>query len=553
MSNSYHPFLNPNSNFDEQRWIIQIRQALDEDNLEQESDDVPVSIFTVPNTLMLASPESYVPQQLALGPYHHHRAELYEMERYKLSAARRFQKHLPGLKFHNLVHHFTKLELRFRACYHKFLNFNGETLAWMMAVDSCFLLEFLHHMVVLEEERAMSRVSSRMSHLIDITGRKSGHNTILRDMLMLENQIPLFALKQTLDFKLGSSDETDDVLCAMLIGFCKEVLPFKMVQELPDVDQVHKCAHLLDLLYNLILPNVGESVSEIASEAEKDDVNRIHETINFPNVVSKLRAGGLMSLIKRLLVSRIAKFLLRLPWKIVSNLPGMILVKQFEYLCFSQEKGEKNELENRNSCSDQCNYRPPLMEEIAIPSVTELSKAGVKFSVTNSGILEINFDVKTATFYLPMISLDVNTEVVLRNLVAYEACNTSGPLVFARYTELMNGIIDTEEDARVLREKGIVLNHLKSDQDVADLWNGMSKSVRLTKVPFLDKVIEDVNCYYRGRFKVRIGKFLKRHVFGSWQSMTLLAAVLLLFFMSLQAFCSLFGCARIFLHRRKMN
>ncbi|KAL0380371.1 UNVERIFIED_CONTAM: hypothetical protein Sangu_0101400 [Sesamum angustifolium] len=552
MSSSYHPFLNPNPSFDEQRWIIQIRRVLDEDNLEQEPDDVPVSIFTVPRTLMRTSPEFYVPQQLALGPYHHHRAELYEMERYKLSAAKRFQKHLPGLKFQHLVHHFIKFESRFRACYHKFLNFNGETLAWMMAVDSCFLLEFLHHIVILEEDRAMSRVSSRMSHLIDITGRKSGHNAILRDTLMLENQIPLFSLKQTLDFQLGSSDEADDVLYAMLTGFCKEVLPFKMVQELPDLYQVHKCAHLLDLLYNLIVPNVGESVSEITSEAKKEDINHNDEKRNFHKIMSKIRAGCLMSLIKRLLVSRLAKFLLRLPWKIVSNLPGMTLVKQFEYLCFSQEKGEKNELENGKSCSEY-NYKPPLMEEIAIPSVTELSEAGVKFSVANSGILGISFDAKTATIYLPMISLDVNTEVVLRNLVAYEACNASGPLFFARYTELMNGIIDTEEDAKVLREKGVVLNHLKSDQDVADLWNGMSKSVRLTKVPFLDKVIEDVNCYYRGRLKVRIGKFLERHVFGSWQSMTLLAAVLLLLFMSLQAFCSLFGCARIFPHRRKMN
>ncbi|KAL0425130.1 UNVERIFIED_CONTAM: hypothetical protein Sradi_1047800 [Sesamum radiatum] len=501
MSNSYHPFLNPNPSFDEQRWIIQIRRVLDEDNLEQEPDDVPVSIFTVPKTLMLTSPEFYVPQQLALGPYHNHRAELYEMERYKLSAAKRFQKHLPGLKFHHLVHHFIKFESRFRACYHKFLNFNGEMLAWMMAVDSCFLLEFLHHLVILEEDR----------------------------------EIPLFSLKQTLDFQLGSSDEADDVLYAMLTGFCKEVLPFKMVQELPDLCQVHKCAHLLDLLYNLIVPNVGESVSEITSEAEKEGINRNDEKRNFHKIMSKIRAGGLMSLIKRLLVSRLAKFLLRLPWKVVSSLPGMTLVKQFEYLCFSQEKGEKNELENGKSSSEY-NYKPPLMEEIAIPSVTELSEAGVKFSVTNSGILGISFDEKTATFYLPMISLDVNTEVVLRNLVAYEACNASGPLVFARYTELMNGIIDSEEDAKVLREKGVVLNHLKSDQDVADLWNGMSKSVRLTKVPFLDKVIEDVNCYYRGRLKVRIGKFLERHVFGSWQSMTLLAAVLLLFFYELASF-----------------
>ena len=71
--------------------------------------------------------------------------------------------------------------------------------------------------------------------------------------------------------------------------------------------------------------------------------------------------------------------------------------------------------------------------------------------------------------------MGVNTEVYLRNLVAYEACVAAGPLVVARYTELMNGIIDTEEDAKFLRERGIVLNRLKIDKEVADLWNRTSK------------------------------------------------------------------------------
>ncbi|KDP37018.1 hypothetical protein JCGZ_06074 [Jatropha curcas] len=150
------------------------------------------------------------------------------------------------------------------------------------------------------------------------------------------------------------------------------------------------------------------------------------------------------------------------------------------------------------------------------------------------------------TFYLPIVSIDVNTEVVLRNLVAYEASNASGPLVFTRYTELMNGIIDTDEDVKLLREKGIILNRLKSDQEAADLWNGMSKSIRLTKVPFLDKVIEDVNKYYDGRWKIKVGNFVKHYVFGSWQFLTLVAAIFLLLLMTLQAFCSVYNCARIF-------
>ena len=63
-------------------------------------------------------------------------------------------------------------------------------------------------------------------------------------------------------------------------------------------------------------------------------------------------------------------------------------------------------------------------------------------------------------------------------------------------------VIDSDEDAKILREKGIILNHLKSDKEVANLWSGMSKLLRLSREPLLDKVIEDVNKYYNGRMKV---------------------------------------------------
>ncbi|KAL3618383.1 hypothetical protein CASFOL_038704 [Castilleja foliolosa] len=528
---------NSNPTIDEQRWIIHIRRSLDDD-LDQESD-VPVSIFNVPKTLLLGSPESYIPQQIAFGPYHHSRPELYEMERYKLAAAKRFQKHIPGLKFHTIVDSLILSEHKLRAFYQKYINFNGETLAWMMAIDSCFLLEFLQFFIVGEDQ-------------IGVTGWKSGHDAIIRDMLMLENQIPLFSLRTVMGFIYASSNEADDMLYSVLMGLCNEISPLKTLIELESLDfddHVTKCAHLLDLLYHFIVPRL-ELSSE--TEPEMEENNDEGEKTSFRKVISKFGPGP-VSLIKRIIISKPAKFILTLPLKFLSNFPGMIMLRQFEYLWFTQENGENNNKQENEICalSNKINNHP-LMEEIAIPSVTELSKAGIKFSITNKGIFGIEFDRKSGTFYLPTICLDVNTEVVLRNLVAYEACDASGPLIFTRYTELMNGIIDSEDDVKLLRENGIVLNHLKGDIDVANLWNGMSRSVRLTKVPFLDRVIEDVNDYYKGRWRVKIGKFLKMHVFGSWRCMTLLGAVWLLFFMSVQSFCSIFGCVRMFYRHRKM-
>ncbi|XP_048129770.1 putative UPF0481 protein At3g02645 [Rhodamnia argentea] len=539
--------------FDEVQWVIQIRRTLEEE-LEDETE-VPVSIFSVPKVLMSSDPDLYTPQQVAIGPYHHWRPEMYEMERYKLAAAKRSQKQFQRIKFQNLVEQLVKLEPRVRACYHKYLDVNGETLAWMMAIDASFLLEFLQ-VYAIKEGKMLSRVSTRMSHLVDYAGRKSAHNAILRDIIMLENQIPFFIVRKMLEFQFASLDEANDMLLAMLMGFYKEVSPFKLMETLPKI-QVSVCAHLLDFLYDTIVPKVEEQPEIFEEEGNGEDkkekgkspsassssgtnyIKQLWDVIW--NFLSKLNKGPIQML-KRLLLSNPVKVLFKLPWTILSKLPFFsVLARPLESLFSSQEKEDgKSENENGNP------HKPPSVEEIAIPSVSDLSDVGVRFVATNGNLSCIGFDTKTATLTLPAISLDVNSEVFMRNLVAYESSNASGPLVFTRYTELMNGIIDSDEDVKLLRERGVILNRLKSDEEVAKLWNGMSKSIRLTKVPFLDKAIEDVNKYYNGRWKVKLGKFMKQYVYGSWQFLALLAAIALLLLMTLQAVCSVYSCSRIF-------
>ncbi|KAJ8755152.1 hypothetical protein K2173_018950 [Erythroxylum novogranatense] len=561
MSFQYTMSSNSLPSFDEHQWLISIQQTLEE--VPENDHDFPVSIFTVPKTLRACDPESYTPQLVAIGPYHYWRPEPYEMESYKIAAAKRTQKQLQTLKLQHVVDHLINLEPKIRASYHKFLNLNKETLGWMMAIDACFLLEFLQIYAIKEGDVTVTRVSSGMSHLVDYAGRKSAHNSIIKDMVMLENQIPLFVLRKTLELQFSSLEIADERLLLMLVGFCQELSPFKMIQDLPKI-QVSQCAHLLDYLYDTIVPRLTDSSMDITEaedlpgdennpkkESSSGNSSYVKEFLKKKSYVkdlfskiwemlSKLNKGTI-NILKPVLFSRPVKVLLKLPWKILSNLPVFAILKQpVQYIFVSQYKKPENESSNKEI------NKPPLVEEITIPSVTELSQSGFIFSPTTSNILSITFDPKTRTLYLPTVSLDVNTEVVLRNLVAYEASNASGPLVFTRYTELMNGIIDTAEDVKLLREKGIIMNHMKSDEEVANLWNGMSKSIRLTRVPFLDKVIEDVNKHYNGCWKVKLGRFLKVYVFGSWKFLILIGAMCLLLLMGLQTFRSVYSRARTF-------
>ncbi|XBI49444.1 hypothetical protein VPH35_113006 [Triticum aestivum] len=141
----------------------------------------------------------------------------------------------------------------------------------------------------------------------------------------------------------------------------------------------------------------------------------------------------------------------------------------------------------------------------------------------------IAFNRKTATLYLPAVTLDGNTEVVLRNLVAYESSAASGPLVLTRYTELMNDIINTDVDVPLLRKWGVVLNHMKKRVDeVAKPWNDMSRPVQHSKVPTMDKVIEEMNRYYDGRWRIKTKQFMRKYVLSPWKMFTFLTATSML-------------------------
>lgn len=487
---------------DELKWVMHIRRALEEEL--EDADDLPISISGVPKPLLCSKPQCYVPQSIALGPYHHCRCDLHEMERFKISAAKRSQQWIPGFKFQNLVDLFAKLEYPIRAHYHRYLDFNGDTLAWMMAIDASFLLEFLQ----------------------DETLHHSVRHLMLRDVVMLENQIPLFLLRRMLEIRCSSSEIADQVLGSMLLGFLKEICPFEVVK----INALQH-SHLLEVIYYSVVPRTKDSIFDKINEDDEKEKQGIHENCGKLNSFICILIDFLTSRVSALAII-VFKFLVKIPWNIVTKFPMFMIIKQPLENLFSSQMEHQSSKDNEASKDS-----PPLVEEIAIPSVAELIGIGIAFVPVDGDLSVISFDANKAKLHLPVINLDMNSEVVLRNLVAYEGTIIQGPMLLTRYIEFMNGIIDTEEDARILRENKIVFNRMKSDSEVAELWNGMSMSVRLTKVAELDKVIEEVNKYYNNTLKVRMSRLINKCLLCSWLPFVCIVSLLVLIIVSLQASC----------------
>lgn len=507
--------------FDEFRWVIHVKNILQTMNEELYSRDSP-SIFTVPKALSSPRPDSYLPQLIAVGPYHHWDPLLYQMEHYKLAIAKRNQTQLllHGISFYHFVEYCAKKEHGIRSFYHRHIDLDCQTLAWMMAIDAAFLLEFL---------RSLSDARGGL-----VIGIKLACKSIARDTAMLENQIPLFLLRKLLRFH---THLTDDHLSSLLLGFVKSISPFKTTQSLAALSRPKAYAHLLQLLYRVIVPRQKDATDFNSMDGSAVTTSTVEVECEIDVAESgqeRAKPGPEYSSIFGTI------------WATASGLPvvNLLIIKPFELLVKIPLPIFSALLKGVTS-----SYAPVpadlilLAEEIEIPSVEELVKAGIKFSCTEGDLSTIHFDAKMATLYLPAIVMDVNTEAVLRNLVAYETAAETGPPVFAQYTELMNGIIDTKEDVRLLRQAGVVeRRRMKSDEEVARVWNGMERSARAARAGEIDRVIAEVNAYYRSLWGVRARQFVKSNVSRSWQVLTFVAAVLLLLMTFFDAFCSVFLC-----------
>ncbi|XP_076935946.1 putative UPF0481 protein At3g02645 [Bidens hawaiensis] len=454
-------------------------------------------IFQLPETLTSEKPDSYIPNHIGLGPIQHFRTDLYtKQEQLKLTTSKTFLEPCNVTpEFHKTLHNkLTELVPQVRCCYDLYFNTSDECLSWVFVVDAIFLLD-----VILKVS-----MGGLFEHLEDI--------------IMVENQIPLVILSQLINtIKQHSNEEFDDLdLAHLLVKFCETCSPLKFTtpETQIDLDDVSNTYHLLDCMHRLIVnynlpPQNPFLRTSLLLDVHLEDVE---------NAVQM--AGGLFPGLNVFLQPVLV--VLKLPWDKIMNW----IKKVF---------GEN-----------------PTMLEIDIPSVSKLSKVGkVEFLSTNGGIRDIKFDEEKPLLILSVLDLKPVSEVVLRNLVAYEELMFKNDnirnLYFGEYVELMCGIIDGVKDVKILREKNIIEGDMK-DEDIVKLFNGISRSSvkKDGKKSELRKTVEKVNEYYGGIPRVKVWNVIKKVFLASWKVLLILFSVVSLVLAVVTGVCQVYDCKRTF-------
>ncbi|XP_071742215.1 putative UPF0481 protein At3g02645 [Rutidosis leptorrhynchoides] len=313
--------------------------------------------------------------------------------------------------------------------------------------------------------------------LLDQLDSYLNHNFTIEpnELIMLENQIPCIVLKEIQKSLLGENDQRlGDNLEAKFRCFCKSHSPFLLSKENIEFDHVN---HLLDYMYRSIVNN------------EK----WIPIKVDFDNLENDPSEKDAMLE----LLEAVIKFAMLIPM-------AQPVIQIIEFV--------KNTFPIENN----------TVEEIKVPSVSELTKiAGVKFrlSPVNEGVRNINFVQGTERLcYLPAINLNTNSEVVLRNLVAYEKLMAKNSftsvysLELTEYVDFMCGIIDSAKDVKLLREERIIEGDL-SDEEIVKLFNGMGKSrAKVSVETDLRKIVVQLNKVYESTPRIWVRKMVEKQL-----------------------------------------
>ncbi|XP_042383943.1 UPF0481 protein At3g47200-like [Zingiber officinale] len=188
----------------ESEWAISVRDRLEQARHEEAA--VPwsrFSIYRVPKSLREGDEKSYVPQVVSIGPYHHGKRRLRDMEHHKWRALYRVLRRT-GHDVRLYLDAARVLEDRCRACYEGRMALSSDEFVEMLVLDGTFVLELFRGAAGGAGEGFRDLGYDRNDPVFAMRCTMHG---IQRDMIMLENQLPLFLLDRLLGLQIGRPDQ----------------------------------------------------------------------------------------------------------------------------------------------------------------------------------------------------------------------------------------------------------------------------------------------------------------------------------------------------------
>lgn len=189
---------------EEMKWVDQINEEIKRINGPDEKEQwTRHSIYKVPPRVTDLNKKAYKPQAVSFGPYHYGEEQLKGMEEHKHRALLHFLKRTQK-PIELLFQHMDQVVQELRDSYKpldQIWMVDTPRFLQLMILDGCFMLEILR---VANEYDCVPDDYADNDPVFGEHGRLYVMPYIKRDMLMLENQLPMTVLHTLIEVETGT-------------------------------------------------------------------------------------------------------------------------------------------------------------------------------------------------------------------------------------------------------------------------------------------------------------------------------------------------------------
>ncbi|KAI0494896.1 hypothetical protein KFK09_025042 [Dendrobium nobile] len=433
-----------------------------------------LSIYRVPKCLRDVDQTAYTPKIVSLGPYHRGRRRFRTMDRHKW----RSLYHALDRTSHDVRLYLDaarSLEVHARSCYEAPISMSSDDFVETLVLDSIFALE-LFRGVAREGFRGLGY--SPNDPVFAVRGIM---HSLQRDMIMLENQLPLFVLDWILALQLGFEPSDSYLVAPLALRFFNPLMPTDEILRptassgpLYEASSNGGALHCLDVFRRSLLP------------------------CPTPASIPRLTYRG-----KQFARPVAAPF--PMPFSDACWLP--IADKRRRQL---------------------------------IHCVGDLRDAGIKFR-SRAGVQFWDIEFKDGVLYIPRLLIHDGTKSLFLNLIAFEQCHLECGNHITSYVTFMDNLINSDVDVGYLHANEIIEHWLGSDGEVADMFNWLCQEVVFDRHDcYLSGLSEEVNRYYNNKWNTLRASFNHKYFSNPWAFISLIAAVVLLLLTAAQTFYTVY-------------
>ncbi|GJU65359.1 putative UPF0481 protein [Tanacetum coccineum] len=461
---------------------------------ENRNDQPPPTICKVSRVLRDLSENSFNPQLVSIGPLHKEDPKLQEFEWMKecyLDDLLHRCDSTPKETLEACLQKVNTLIPKIRESYAGVKKkYSDVELATMMVMDGCFILEFCFKHVNEDVYLPNTMQNSR----------------IAMDLLLLENQVPFFVLEALLECSIGKefhitlSEVLDVCLARYIMIFSSRSMSKEIIVHF-DSDSTHD--HVLGYLH--------KRYQHVAAKSSKP----IHTLKSKP--VAAKSSNLIQALKSKLVAAKSSNPIQALKSKLVAAKSSNPILPWMSKLV--DKKGSKN-------------------THIQFHSVVELDRSGINFKPHQEGGWSMTIKFKSSLFaclpwfwskptlLMPVLDIHDFTELILRNLIAYEQSFPQNRYYFTSYAHVMDTLINTQEDIAKLVESGVLVNSLGTNQEAADMINKICKYSLLTDF-YYTKEFEQMDKYCKGSWPKHMARLRRIYFNNPWSAIALVAAIIL--------------------------